>query len=1200
MTINIADNSPRISYTVGQGVTQSSFAVPFEFFNNTDLNVYVDGTLKTITTHYTVTGGDGSTGTISMSVTGGTGGSTVVVTRDIALERTTDFPVSGAFNIVSLNTELDRLIAIAADLDDLAGRGVKLSDFDTAATLTLPLAADRVNKVLAFNSAGDTLVSQELGVWKGNWAASTAYVERDLVRDSSDGSIYIVTSAHTSSGSTPLDTNTNSSKYSVIFDVGAMLVDTITMSGNLTVNGNTTLGNASSDTITTTGTVSNLRMSSTNVTDILDEDNMSSNSATSLATQQSIKAYVDSQVGASDTLTEILGNGNITSGANIQLTTTDELQFRDTALKISSSADGQLDIDADTELEITAPTVDINASTEVNISGDLTVDTDTLHVDSSNNRVGIKTTSPDNELTVIGTGFFGASTAGVGLSNSGANLAVISGQTPSGTYKPLKISSTDPSSNYLYFDTTSGIGINNDSPSSFNSKLVIGGTSGSNTMTIASGTTGVGNIHFADGTSGDALDEGYIRYHHQYDRLVLGTASATVEPLRITSSGSVGIKVAGDPSTELEVNGTVTATGFASTGNMTFGDNNKAIFGAGSDLQIYHDGSHSYISDQGTGNLRILAQEFNVKSASGNTDLIYAVNGGSVYLYYNGNTRITTNATGTDFVGTITADGLTVNSGTDNEGISVVSTDAGSYVTVADNGTTGNTRFGAVSNDFKIDVNSAERLRISSDGDVGINKSTIPNTSSSSYKTLVISNEEASKTSRFLAMGAASAYTSYASLTSGTHSGSVFYSPALMYTDTLRFFSAPLNNEPDDTNVTERMRLTTTGLGIGVTSPSSYNAAANNLVISDGGNAGITIVSPSTDSGSLFFADGTSGTAAYAGFVQYGHAAEKLLLGTGGTTKVTIDGTGSVGIGNTNPSDYNSNGNNLVVGTTSGNNGISIASATSGLGSIYFTDGTSGVAQYRGIVQYDHASDYMRFFTTSAERMRIDSSGNVGIGGTSFNAYQDSADQYEFNIYNNGQFAASVNNAVVGYLNRQNGDGEVLSIRKDGTTVGSIGCNGPQLFIMGRSTDSGIFFGTNNIYPFRTSGVSDDTIDIGHPSYRFDDIYATNGTIQTSDRNEKQDIAELTDAEQRVAVAAKGLLRKFRWKTAVAKKGDEARTHFGIIAQDLQAAFAAEGLDSSDYAMFISTTWTDEETGEERTRMGVRYSELLAFIIAAI
>ena len=70
--------------------------------------------------------------------------------------------------------------------------------------------------------------------------------------------------------------------------------------------------------------------------------------------------------------------------------------------------------------------------------------------------------------------------------------------------------------------------------------------------------------------------------------------------------------------------------------------------------------------------------------------------------------------------------------------------------------------------------------------------------------------------------------------------------------------------------------------------------------------------------------------------------------------------------------------------------------------------------------------------------------------------------------------------------------------------------------------------------------------------------------------------------------------------SAVEEKGEEARIHFGIIAQDLQAAFEAEGLDAGRYGMFINTTWTDEGTGEEHSRMGVRYSELLAFIISAI
>jgi hypothetical protein len=151
--------------------------------------------------------------------------------------------------------------------------------------------------------------------------------------------------------------------------------------------------------------------------------------------------------------------------------------------------------------------------------------------------------------------------------------------------------------------------------------------------------------------------------------------------------------------------------------------------------------------------------------------------------------------------------------------------------------------------------------------------------------------------------------------------------------------------------------------------------------------------------------------------------------------------------------------------------------------------------------------------------------------------------------------------------------------------------------------DVGLFFdaGVDRIFPESPSGgaARDNAIDLGTSGARFKDIYASNGTIQTSDINEKQDIEDLTDAETRVAVSAKGLLKKYRWKSAVEEKGNDARIHFGIMAQDLQDAFAAEGLDAGDYGMFISTTWTDETTGEEKTRLGVRYNELLAFIIAA-
>ena len=153
MTISLSDNNPRISYTVNAGATQTSFTVPFEFFDLADLNVYVDGTQKTATTHYTVaSGGSGSTGTISLSVTGASGNSTVVITRDIDLARTTDFPTSGSFNIAALNTELDKVTAQFADQKDDVDRSLRLQDSDAAASMELPLKDARKGTVLGFNA----------------------------------------------------------------------------------------------------------------------------------------------------------------------------------------------------------------------------------------------------------------------------------------------------------------------------------------------------------------------------------------------------------------------------------------------------------------------------------------------------------------------------------------------------------------------------------------------------------------------------------------------------------------------------------------------------------------------------------------------------------------------------------------------------------------------------------------------------------------------------------------------------------------------------------------------------------------------------------------------------------------------------------------------------------------------------------------
>lgn len=122
----------------------------------------------------------------------------------------------------------------------------------------------------------------------------------------------------------------------------------------------------------------------------------------------------------------------------------------------------------------------------------------------------------------------------------------------------------------------------------------------------------------------------------------------------------------------------------------------------------------------------------------------------------------------------------------------------------------------------------------------------------------------------------------------------------------------------------------------------------------------------------------------------------------------------------------------------------------------------------------------------------------------------------------------------------------------------------------------------------------------GTASSRWSTIYAGTGSINTSDEREKQDIAEIDAAEKRVAVALKGLIRKFRFKDAVQRKGDDARIHVGVIAQEVIAAFRNEGLDPMRYGIVCYDEWEAEDGRPAGNRYGVRYEELIAFIIAAL
>ena len=329
-------------------------------------------------------------------------------------------------------------------------------------------------------------------------------------------------------------------------------------------------------------------------------------------------------------------------------------------------------------------------------------------------------------------------------------------------------------------------------------------------------------------------------------------------------------------------------------------------------------------------------------------------------------------------------------------------------------------------------------------------------------------------------------------------------------TDTLTFATAGA----------QRLTVDSGGrVGIGVTSPSSFDAEGDDLVVSTGSHTGITINSGSagsTSRGSLYFAEGTSSdNDKTRGAIQYQHGddfmrfitntSECLRLDTsgnmglgvtsisdarfrikgannststfndglmitsnnetvykkyswagietsGGLTfneassgsvveTVRIDSSGKVGIGNTSPASFDDSADLLVVGTTSGNNGITIVGGSSNSSSIYFADGTSGGSQKNaGIVDYNHSTDTMRFATAADNAMVINSNRDISMGTTSV---QDSATLTISNRSNNG----------IGLVTGINTTQNMITFRNDNGVIGSIKTNGSSTSFNTSSSD---------------------------------------------------------------------------------------------------------------------------------------------------
>ena len=240
-----------------------------------------------------------------------------------------------------------------------------------------------------------------------------------------------------------------------------------------------------------------------------------------------------------------------------------------------------------------------------------------------------------------------------------------------------------------------------------------------------------------------------------------------------------------------------------------------------------------------------------------------------------------------------------------------------------------------------------------------------------------------------------------------------------------------------------------------------------------------------------------------------------------------------------------------------------------------------------------NSSSFMSFRTrnnaSAQERVRISADGNLLVDTTSAS------------IIGNGGFAVkpqgsgtrldiSNSGGTAMLIDLRDTDGDIVGFYKDGSAVGSISFfTGGCAFVGNSSNPTGIQTNGNNIIPTTLTALSDNAKDLGHPSYRWDDIYATNGTIQTSDQQEKNTI---TDSDLGI-----DFIKRLTPKSYIFN--GKTRTHYGLIAQDVETVLGDISKPASGFAGFIKTDISEEQDGSEY-RYGLRYTEFIAPLIQAV
>ena len=328
--MTVSSTTTKNSYS-GNGST-TVFAYAFKIFAEADLKVIVRSstgteTTKTLNADYTVSGvGVTSGGNVTFG-SAPASGETVLIRREAALTQTTDYTANDPFPAEDHENALDKLTFHTQQQQEELDRAIKLSRTNTMTSTEFTVgASDRANKILAFDSSGEISVTQELGTFKGNWAASTAYVVRDIVKDTSTNNIFIVNSAHTSSGSQPLTTNANSAKYDLLVDAASATTSASAAATSATNAANSATAAASSATTASTQASNASTSASTASTQATNAANSATAAAASAASAATaLDNFDDTYLGAKSSDPSTDNDGDALNAGDLYFNTTDNV-----------------------------------------------------------------------------------------------------------------------------------------------------------------------------------------------------------------------------------------------------------------------------------------------------------------------------------------------------------------------------------------------------------------------------------------------------------------------------------------------------------------------------------------------------------------------------------------------------------------------------------------------------------------------------------------------------------------------------------------------------------------------------------------------------------------------------------------------------------------------------------------------------------